>query len=215
MSDERTDLIVDLLQEVREDQKTHSEILSGLQQDVAINTQDLTEHKEGVIQNRTRIEKSNVLLVQKDAAIIKGQQQVEQAKLAAEKETVERQKVADLAIIDKSTQLQQAKANEGIQKANAVAARYEASAIKEKGFAEAAVDRAKLRAKQDNKTIYLAELALEEAKAIANVLPHVKVNMPSIIMNGGSGSGSQVSDLLSTKLVQDVIQSTKKTKIAK
>ena len=55
MPNKRDDLIVDLLQEVREDQKTHSGILSELQQDVAINTKDLTEHKEGVIQNRARI----------------------------------------------------------------------------------------------------------------------------------------------------------------
>lgn len=166
--------------------------------------------------DRERIEKQNALLVQKDAAIIKGQQEVEQAKLSAEKETVDRQKAADLAIIDKKRELQIAKDNEGIQKANAVAAKYEAQAIKEKGFAEAEVDRAKLKAKQDNKTIYLAELALEEAKAMASVLPNVKVTMPSIVMNGGSGSNSnQVSDLLSTKLVQDVIKSTNKTQTDK
>ena len=57
MPDKKDDLIVDLLQEVREDQKAHSTILVELQQDVAKNTVDLTEHKEGVVQNRTRIEK--------------------------------------------------------------------------------------------------------------------------------------------------------------
>ena len=56
MPDKKDDLIVDLLQEVREDQKAHSTILIELQQDVAKNTVDLTEHKEGVVQNRTRIE---------------------------------------------------------------------------------------------------------------------------------------------------------------
>ena len=55
MSSKKDDLIVDLLQEVREDQKTHSTILTDLQRDVAVNTVDLTEHKEGVIQNRARI----------------------------------------------------------------------------------------------------------------------------------------------------------------
>jgi hypothetical protein len=45
------------LQEVREDQKAHSTILIEMQQDVAKNTVDLTEHKEGVVQNRERIEK--------------------------------------------------------------------------------------------------------------------------------------------------------------
>ena len=57
MPDKKDDLIVNLLQEVREDQKSHSTILTGLQQDVAKNTVDLTEHKEGVVQNRSRIEK--------------------------------------------------------------------------------------------------------------------------------------------------------------
>lgn len=57
MPDRKDDLIVNLLQEVREDQKSHSSILNDLQQDVAVNTKDLTEHKEGVIQNRKRIEK--------------------------------------------------------------------------------------------------------------------------------------------------------------
>ena len=53
----KEDLIVDLLQEVREDQKAHSTILIELQHDVSINTSDLTEHKLGVQQNRKRIEK--------------------------------------------------------------------------------------------------------------------------------------------------------------
>ncbi len=51
------DLIVDLLKEVREDQKAHSTILIELQQDVAKNTVDLTEHKEGVVQCRVRLDK--------------------------------------------------------------------------------------------------------------------------------------------------------------
>lgn len=57
MPSKKDDLIVDLLQEVREDQKAHSTILIDLKQDVATNTVDLAEHKEGVIQNRARIVK--------------------------------------------------------------------------------------------------------------------------------------------------------------
>ena len=56
MPNKKDDLVVTLLNEVREDQKVHSTILIELQQDVATNTKDLTEHKEGVIQNRKRIE---------------------------------------------------------------------------------------------------------------------------------------------------------------
>lgn len=156
------------------------------------------------------VERTNVLNINKQEAIIAMEQQVEQAKLQADKEKVERQKVADLAVIDKTRELQIAKANEGIQKANASAAKYEAQAIRETGFAEAEVNKAKLQAKQSNKEIYLAELALEEAKAIATVLPNVKIQTPQIVM-GGNGGGNQVSDLLSTKLVQDVINSNKTT----
>lgn len=51
------DLVVELLKEVREEQRVQSDILIELQREVAVNTKDLTEHKEGVIQNRSRIEK--------------------------------------------------------------------------------------------------------------------------------------------------------------
>ena len=57
MPNKKDDLIVDLLQEVREDQKSHSTILIELQQDVAKNTVDLTEHKEGVRQCQVRLDK--------------------------------------------------------------------------------------------------------------------------------------------------------------
>lgn len=155
---------------------------------------------------RERIEKQNKLLQQKDAAKIAGEKAVLEAKLQAERETVEREKVAQLAVIDKDRELQIAKANEGIQLANAKAAKYEAQAIKEKGFAEAEVDRAKLKAKQDNKEIYLAELNRDIQIKTAEVLPQVKIQTPQIVM-GASGNGNHVSDLLSTKLVKDVIGS--------
>lgn len=160
---------------------------------------------------RERIQKQNVLLQQKDAAKIAGEKAVLQAKLQAERETVEREKVAALAVIDKERELQIAKANEGIQSANYNASKFEAQAIKEKGFAEAAVAKAKLQAKQSNKEIYLAELSLEEAKAIAAVLPQVKIDTPDIVMSG-NGQGNGVSDLLSTKLVQDVVKTVKSNK---
>lgn len=155
---------------------------------------------------RERIEKQNQLLKEKDAAKIRGEQQVMEAELSAEREAIERQKVADLAIIDKKRELQIAKDNEQIQKANSLAARYEAQAIKEKGFAQAEVENAMLKAKQSNKDIYMAELNLQATKAMAEVLPQVKITSPQVVMGGNNGSGSQVSDLLSTKLVQDIMQ---------
>ena len=160
---------------------------------------------------RERIQKQNILLQQKDAAKIAGEKAVLQAKLQAERETVEREKEAALAVIDKERELQIAKANEGIQSANYNASKFEAQAIKEKGFAEAAVAKAKLQAKSSNEKIYLAELSLEEAKAIAAVLPQVKIDTPDIVMSG-NGQGNGVSDLLSTKLVQDVVKTVKSNK---
>ena len=155
------------------------------------------------------VERTNELNIKKQEAIIVMQQQVEQAKLQAEKETVEREKVAALAIIDKDRELQIASANEGIQKANYNAAKYEAQATLELGLAEARVAKEKLAAKQSNKEIYLAELALEEAKAIAEVLPHVNITSPQVVMSSGGSGGNAVSDLLSTKLVQDVVKGVK------
>ncbi len=70
------------------------------------------------------IDRTNGLNIAKQEAIIAAERKVEEAKLQAEKETVERQKVADLAIIDKKRELQVAKANEGIQSANATAAKF-------------------------------------------------------------------------------------------
>jgi len=160
----------------------------------------ITEQLRG---DRERVTAKNAALMEKDKQVIKGQQAVELAGIQAERERVERQKVADLAKIDKQRELDIAKANEGIQKANAMAAKYEAQAIKEKGLAEAAVTKAKYQA--IDKDIKLAELGLQEAEAIAKVLPNVSIKMPEIVMTGG-GEGSAVSDLLSTKLVKDLIK---------
>ena len=52
----REDMIVDLLKEVRDDQKEHSKVLIVVQKDVEQNTKDLAKHIEGVQQNRKRIE---------------------------------------------------------------------------------------------------------------------------------------------------------------
>ena len=57
MPDRKDDLVIDLLQEVREDQKAQTTILIELQKDVSINTEDLTEHKKGVQQCQVRLDK--------------------------------------------------------------------------------------------------------------------------------------------------------------
>ena len=157
---------------------------------------------------RERIQKQNVLLQQKDAAKIAGEKAVLQAKLQAERE-----KVAALAIIDKERELQIAQANEGIQKANATAAKHQADAIKQVGFAEAAVDKAKLAAKQANKEIYLAEVDRDIKIQQAISMEKTNLDAPdTVIMNGKGGTGNTTSDLLNVKLVQDVVKSVKDNK---
>lgn len=149
---------------------------------------------------RELVEVQNKLRKEKEAAVINGEKAVELAQLQAEKETVERQKIADLAIIDKKRELQIAKDNENIQKANAIAAKYEAQAIKEVGFAEAEVDKAKLAAKQTNEGIYLAELEKEVNIAKYKALQNFKVEMPQYVSMGSKegvqGSLAEMSNMI-------------------
>lgn len=144
---------------------------------------------------RDLVTKTNALNIQKQEAIIAAQRKVEEAKLQAEKETVERQKVADLAIIDKTRQLQEAQANEGIEKANLAAAKYEAQSHEELGLAKVRVKEAELKAKQDNSTIYLAELDLQKTQTIYNNLKGVTIEMPEFYNAGGSEGGTPLNSL--------------------
>lgn len=155
------------------------------------------------------IKRTNALNIDKASAIIAAEKRVAEAKLQAEKESVERQKVADLAIIDKTRELQVAEANEGIQKANAVAAKHQANALKEVGFAKAAVQKAHLAAKQSNKEIYLAELNRDVNLAKFKAMKSFKVEMPDYVSFGG-GEGSGVNQSLaemSNMVVLDKLES--------
>ncbi len=162
----------------------------------------VTEQLKG---DRERITAKNKALMAKDQEVIQGQKRVELAEIQATQEKVERQKVADLAKIDKQREKDIATANLGIQKANAAAARYEAQALKEKGFAEASVAKAKLAAKQANKDIYLAEINRDVQIAKAKYMTQTKLDMPNtVIVNGSSQGGDTTKDLLNMKLVNDV-----------
>lgn len=167
-----------------------------------------TEQLQG---EKDLITRTNALNIRKQEAIIAKQQQVEEAQLQAEKEKIERQKIADLAIIDKERELQIAKANEGIQKANASAAKYEAKAIKEVGFAQAEVESAKLKAKQSNKEIYIAELNMKTTIKQAEYMTKTKLTMPkTVIVNGENNGNNTTSDLLNVKLINDVTRQSNK-----
>ncbi len=163
---------------------------------------------EQLLGEKSLVTRTNTLNIKKQEAIIAGEQRVAEARLQAEKEVVEREKVAGLAIIDKNRELQIAKANEGIQQANERAAKFEGEAIKHKGFAEAEVAKAKLAAKQANKTIYLAELNRDVAIQQAQSMERTQLDAPDMVfMSGGSKDGNSntsISDLLNVKLAQDV-----------
>lgn len=136
---------------------------------------------------RDLVTRTNVLNIQKQEAIITKEREVEEAKLQAEKETVDRQKVADLAIIDKKRELQIAKDNEGIQQANAAAAKFEALAMLETGLAQVQIDEAQLAAKTKNQTVFLAEVDLRKTETIYNNLKGVTIDMPDYYQGGGNG----------------------------
>lgn len=57
------EILLDLLREVRNEQRGQTVLLTEMRKDISKNTEDLTEHKEGVIQNRKRIEKLEIPFV--------------------------------------------------------------------------------------------------------------------------------------------------------
>lgn len=132
---------------------------------------------------------------EKELAIIREQQQVEIERQKAIKETVQKEKEAQLAIIEKQKELQMAKDNRGIQEANAEAAKFEAQAILEKGLAEARVDEAKLQAKQSAADIYMAEIQRDIAQVMYTNLGNFKITMPLNYVSQGSGNSPMMSNL--------------------
>ena len=155
--------------------------------------------------DRERIQKQNILLQEKDAAKIAGERQVVTAKLSAEKEIVDREKIANLAIIDKKRELQIAKDNEGIQRANAAAAKYEAQAIREKGFAQADIKKADYAAIDKQ----ILALEVDRAKALAMYSSNMTVNMPTVVQGSNSGESDSLGLMTTLKVMESLGKSTK------
>lgn len=132
---------------------------------------------------------------EKELAIIAEQQKVEVERQRAIRETVQKQKEADLAVIEKQKELQMARDNEGIQKANDTAATYQANAIRKVGLAEADVDRAKLAAKQSASDIYMAEIQRDIANVMYTNLKDFQINMPQNYVSQGGTEGGIKSNL--------------------
>ena len=95
-----------------------------------------TAKLEGQAKRETAEQKQLIIA---DAQIVEQEKEVKLAKLHAEREIVQQEKLATLAIINKKKELQVAKANEGIQKANEKAAKYEAKSKLHNGLADAEI----------------------------------------------------------------------------
>lgn len=149
-------------------------------------------------------------LVKADAEIIVLKKEVKVAEQQALKEIVEKQKEADLAVIEKGKELQIAQANEGIQKANEKAAKYEAQAKLHNGLADAKIKEAMYLAIK--KDILELEVHRDTTLAIAGNLSNFKVQMPTY-MAGGSTGGSTDSlgvlmDALSIQNLKEINKNT-------
>lgn len=141
---------------------------------------------------RQRVEARQAMLKDKDAAVIQAQKKVELE-----------QKSADLQVVRKKKEFDIAKANEGIQKANSIAAKHQAKAITYKGLAEAQVD----KAKYDAVDKHVLKLRIEEkiAKYKYAALPKIKLDMPDNVMITGGGSGSTpIADLANMQIIDKI-----------
>jgi hypothetical protein len=152
--------------------------------------------------DRERVEAKQMMLKERDAAVIQADKEVQLAKKQAERETVERQKLADLAIIDKKKELQVATDNEGIQKANEKAAKFEAQALLHKGLAEAKVINAKYSALMKNKDIVMAEIQRDQTVVLSENLKDFKVELPTYYSSSADGSSQ---DMNSLKIIMDTM----------
>lgn len=137
-----------------------------------------------------RIQAKNEALKVKDAAVIAEQQKVE----------IEREK-ANLSIVQKEKELKIAQANEGIQQANAAAAKYEAQAVLEMGLAEAKVKKAHYAA--IDKEVLRLEVQRETMKANARAYEKQGITMP-LIVGGSNEGGSPIDQMSSLKLLEQL-----------
>lgn len=164
-----------------------------------------------------RVKAEQVQLVIADAAIITQKKEVKIAQQIALREIVEKQKLADLAIINKTKELQIAVANEGIEEANAKAAKHQANAIEYKGFAEANVKKAMYLAVREDILTLEVEKATQIAKYQAMKTAQVTLPESVTIMAGGSGDAPTLDTLSNYAILgmKDALQKTTATPVAK
>ncbi len=138
-----------------------------------------------------RIQAKNKALMVKDAAVIKEQQKV----------AIEQEK-ANLSVIQKNKELAIAESNEGIQKANAAAAKFEAQAALEMGLAEARIKKAHYNAIDKD----VLRLEVQKATSLATARAYEKqgVQMPLIVGGGAGGASNSIENMASLKLIDQL-----------
>lgn len=180
-------------------------ILSVQEQDNA--KEDIKTAKLQGQAEREKAEQKRLIIA--DAEIIERKKEVQVAKLRAQREIVDREKLASLAIIDKKKELQIAKDNEGIQQANERATKFQAQAKLHIGLAEAQIKKAKYEAVVQP----ILELEVTRVTQLAKyqALKNGKglVQMPEkVIINNGGGAGvgenhsTTLEDLANIKLME-------------
>lgn len=175
----------------------------------AVEQLQTAEAEAQAVQQEQEIEKRRQIQIaqrEKEVAVIQKQREVEAEKQTAEKERVIREKERELAVIDKQKELEIAQANRDIQSAAAEAAKFEAEAIRQKGLAEAEVERAKLEAKQTAKDIYMAEIQRDIAQIMYPALANVNITMPQFYAGGNGGTAPTSLDVFTTLGAQKLLE---------
>jgi len=166
------------------------------------NRQDIIEKQENARQGailaeakgaQDRVKNRQEMLLEKDAAIITAQKKVELE-----------QKESDLQVVKKKKELEIAKANEGIQRANAIAAKHQATAILYKGKADAEVTRLKYQAIRQPILELETNMKIQVAKYEA--MKTAKIEMPQVVMGGGSGGGNSLDSLTNFAILGKIDQ---------
>jgi len=175
----------------------------------AVEQLQTAEAEAQAVQQEQEIEKRKQIQIaqrEKEVAVIQKQREVEAEKQIAEKERVIREKERELAVIDKQKELEIAQSNRDIQSAASEAAKFEAEAIRQKGLAEAEVERAKLQAKQVAKDIYMAEIQRDIAQIMYPALANVSITMPQFYAGGNGGTAPTSLDVFTTLGAQKLLE---------
>lgn len=145
--------------------------------------------------------------------IVAKEKEVKLANLNAQTEKIIANKIAALSKIEKQKELDIAKSNEGIEKANFASAKYQAQAEKELGLAKVAILEARYKALNANKEIVMAEIQRDMVKSMTENMKDFKVVMPTYNVNGSGGGNMNslqvVMDTLGIKSLQEISSNTK------